>query len=307
MQRKIWFNGEILPETEAKLSVYDSALMFGDMVFEMTRSFNQKQFRLRAHLERLSRSMKHMQIDCPYTLAEIETACRRVQKHNMFDLHDEHRLMINVSRGILSSYEEVEGVASGINVMITDFPVRWITAGMGELFETGISCTIPTQQQIPSRLLETKVKHRSRAHFIQALMEGAWPLLLDETGAITEGPGYNFFVIIGGVCYTPQPRNILMGISREYICQLTSVTVTDMTPFDVITAGEEAFITATPFCMLPITAIQGIPIGNGKVGPNFKRLLSTWSAAVDVDIARQIQDWDKKYSATYGPPYICRK
>ena len=70
--RKVWMNGRLIPETEAKLSVYDSALMFGDMVFEMTRSFNKKQFKLREHLERLYVGIKILRIPIDITIDQME-------------------------------------------------------------------------------------------------------------------------------------------------------------------------------------------------------------------------------------------
>ncbi|MGE0865918.1 MAG: branched-chain amino acid aminotransferase, partial [Vicinamibacterales bacterium] len=72
--RKVWFNGELIPEGEARLSIYDSALMFGDMVFEMTRSFNKEQFKLRAHIERLYASMKAVRMPITMTMEAMEEA-----------------------------------------------------------------------------------------------------------------------------------------------------------------------------------------------------------------------------------------
>src|SRR3954469_14563783 len=99
--RVVYFNGKLVPETEAKISIYDSALMFGDMVFEMTRSFGKRQFKLREHLERLYASMAYVQIPFPMPLEEMEAVCHEAQERNdpVFDGSDEHRLMINVSRG----------------------------------------------------------------------------------------------------------------------------------------------------------------------------------------------------------------
>ena len=71
-QRLVYFNGKMVPEAEAKISIYDSALMFGDMVFEMTRSFNKKQFKLREHLERLYTSIKYVHIPLEMTIDEME-------------------------------------------------------------------------------------------------------------------------------------------------------------------------------------------------------------------------------------------
>jgi branched-chain amino acid aminotransferase len=185
----IWKNGQILPESEAKLSVYDSALMFGDMVFEMTRSFNGKQFMLREHLERLYRSIKYVQIPLEMTIDELETACLQVAEANQFGPDDEHRLMINVTRGPLAIYSKVESL--GPNVLITDFPLRWTVAGMGKLFDIGINAVTPSQRAIPAYLLDPKVKCRSRMHYQMANIEVShYKTILDGHPVIESIPNW---------------------------------------------------------------------------------------------------------------------
>ena len=97
--RKVYINGIFVPENEAKISIFDSALMFGDMVFEMTRSFNKKQFKLKEHLERLYTGMRILHIPLKMKIDEMEQICYQTIEENepVFDEHDEHRLMINVS------------------------------------------------------------------------------------------------------------------------------------------------------------------------------------------------------------------
>ena len=80
--RKVYMNGEFVPEHEAKVSIFDSALMFGDMVFEMTRSFNKKQFKLTEHLERLYLGMKILHIPFKMTIEELEIACNETIEKN---------------------------------------------------------------------------------------------------------------------------------------------------------------------------------------------------------------------------------
>ena len=82
-QRVVYMNGEFVPEIEAKISIYDSALMFGDMVFEMTRSFNKKQFKLREHLERLYSGLKILRISLILSLEEMEEACHETRNENI--------------------------------------------------------------------------------------------------------------------------------------------------------------------------------------------------------------------------------
>ena len=94
-------NGSYIPETAAKISIYDSALLFGDMVFEMTRSFKKKQFKLREGLERLYASIKYRRIPTNMNIDDMEKVCYEVVDKNdpLFEDDDEHRLMINVSPG----------------------------------------------------------------------------------------------------------------------------------------------------------------------------------------------------------------
>jgi len=303
--RFVWFNGEFVPESEARVSIYDSALMFGDMVFEMTRSFNKVQFKLREHLERLYASIKYVHIPLEMPLAEMERHVYETIEANepAFAADDEHRVMINVSRGILSIYQDIVGIPKGPNVIIADFPLRWTVAGMGELYERGINAVIPSQRAIPASLLEPKVKNRSRLHYLMANIEVSkytgnnnWALLLDPDGFIAEGTGDNFFIVKDGVFITPEPRNILRGISRAYIFELADKlelpwAEKNIEIYDVVTA-DEAFMTGTPFCLLPVISINSITIGQGKMGPLTRRLLETWSAQVGVDIPGQIKKWD---------------
>jgi branched-chain amino acid aminotransferase len=315
--RVVYLNGEFVPESEAKISIYDSALMFGDMVFEMTRSFNGNQFKLREHIDRLFVGLSILRIPMPLSKDELEAACLETIKANSgnFAPEDEHRLMIDVSRGLLGIYQDIEGLHKGTNVIIADFPLRWTVSSMGPLFTKGINAVITSQRAIPASLMDPKIKNRSRLFYLSANIEASqyegdnnWALLLDTDGFIAEGTGDNFFIIKNKVIYTPEGRNILRGISRQYIIdeigpQLDmKVIEKNIEPYDVYTA-DEAFMTGTPFCMLPVTSLNGVPIGTGAVGASFKSLLECWGSNVGVDIAQQIQSWAKDSSSSGPTPY----
>ena len=304
--RVIWMNGELIPEAEAKISVYDSALMFGDMVFEMTRSFGKQQFKLREHLERLYAGLKILRIPLEMTIDEMERHCQETIEANdpLFSRDDEHRLMIDISRGILGIYQAVEGLRKGPNIIIADFPLRWTVVGMGHLFDSGINAVITSQRAIPATLMDPKVKNRSRIHYLMANIEASnfsgednWPLLLDPDGFIAEGTGDNFFIIKNNTIISPEPRNILRGVSRAYILEELApqlgmpVVEKNIDPYDVYTA-DEAFMSGTPFCMLPVTQLNGLLIGNGQVGKRFKALLGCWSQNIGIDIEAQIKGWN---------------
>jgi branched-chain amino acid aminotransferase len=304
--RLVSFNGELIPETEAKVSIYDSALMFGDMVFEMTRSFNKEQFKLEDHVSRLYAGLKILRVPLEMTQTQMIDECFRTVDANdhLFEKDDEHRLMIDVSRGLLGIYQNIDGLRKGPNVIIADFPLRWTVATMGPLFETGINMVITSQRAIPASLMDPKIKNRSRLFYLMANIEASqvagdnnWALLLGTDGFITEGTGDNFFIVKDGVVITPEGRDILRGISREYVmielCAALGIPCIEknIDPYDVYTA-DEAFITGTPFCMLPVTSLNGLAIGDGKVGSIFSQLIKLWGENTGVNIAGQIQKWD---------------
>ena len=307
--RKVYLNGEFVPENEAKISIFDSALMFGDMVCEMTRSFNKKQFKLREHLERLYTGIKILHIPINMSIDELEQACLETVEENepAFEEHDERRLMINVSRGPLGLYAPVFDGKLEPTVVIADFPLKWTVAGMAPLFDSGINAVIPSQRAIPASLMEPKIKNRSRLFYQMANIEVSqmkgennWALLLDPDGFITEGTGDNFFIVKNGEILTPEGRNILRGISRGYIFDLADqlgipCRECNIEPYDVYEA-DEAFMTATPFCLLPTVSLNGIKIGDGVMGNISNALLKQWSTNVGVDIKAQIKEYGKEVS-----------
>ena len=297
--------------------------MFGDMVFEMTRSFNQKQFRLREHLERMYVGIKILRIPMKITIDELEKICYETIERNKdaFEAHDEHRLLINVSRGPLGIYSSVFDNKLEPTVIVADFPLKWTVAGMDSLIDEGINAVVTSQRAIPAHLMEPKIKNRSRmwyqmANIEASLFEGKnnWALLLDTDGFIAEGSGDNIFFVKDGIVYTPEPRNILVGISRNYIfelCEELNIKCIEknLETYDAYTA-DESFMTATPFCLLPVTKFNGLKIGDGKLGKITQKLHDQWSKNVGLDIFKQIKDYSlecKKLNDNQPTPYVFSK
>jgi branched-chain amino acid aminotransferase len=315
--RVIYQNGNFVAEADARISIFDSALMFGDMVFEMTRSFNGKQFRLRDHLERLMAGVKILQIPLTLGMDELELICDDVVKRNSdaFSKTDEHRLMINISRGPLGIYREIFDGVLEPTVIVADFPLKWTLAGMGDLFDLGINAVVPSQRAIPAALMDPKIKNRSRLFYQVANIEVSkvegdrnWALLLDPDGFVTEGTGDNFFIVRDGEVITSLGTNVLRGVSREYIfelCHELGVTCREENfgLYDVHTA-DEAFMTGTPFCLLPVSSLNNLPIGSAAMGPVTRQLLDRWSMNVGLDIEKQIKDFNKETEDVRGSsPY----
>ena len=305
--RLVYMNGEFVAEQDAKISIFDSALMFGDMVFEMTRSFNKEQFKLREHLERLYIGIKLLHIPINMTIDEMELACLKTIEMNepAFKEHDEHRLMINVSRGPLGLYAPVFDGKLEPTIVIADFPLKWTVAAMAKLYDNGINAVIPSQRAIPASLMDPKIKNSSRLFYQMANIEVSqikgdnnWALLLDPDGFITEGTGDNFFIVKDGVIISPEGRNILRGITRDYIFELAeelgiNCIEKNIEPYDVYDA-DEAFMTATPFCLLPTVSLNAVKIGDGEMGVISKKLLKQWSKNVGLDIENQIREYGQE-------------
>ena len=311
--RTVWINGRYVPEAEAAISVFDSAAMFGDMVFEMTRSFNRRQFRLREHLERLYRSAKFLRIPTPMSVDELERLTLEVAERNrpFMDEDDEDRTMVNLSRGILSLYHPIFGGDPGPTLIVGSFPLSLTLGAFTGIYDEGIHAVTPAQRAIPADLLDPKMKNRSRLFYMMANLQVsavddpmAWALLLDPDGFVAEGTGANFFIVTGDELWTPEPRNILRGITRGHTMELaerTGITVREKN-FDLydVTNADEAFFTSTPACVYPCTKLNGQAIGAGAVGAVTRRLIAAWSEDVGVDIESQTRRYAQRTAAPAG-------
>lgn len=303
--RKVYVNGQYVPECEARISIFDSALMFGDMVFDMTRTYRQKPFRLRAHLERTYAGLKYLGIDCGMTLDDLERATLQTLEINLPVLKDaDVQIMHNISRGPLPIYKTVFGGTIGPTISINCWPLWWHLAAYSALYRSGINAVVPSQRSVPADLIDPRVKNRSRIYYQMANLQAqridpaGWALLTDDRGHITEGTGSNFFIVRKGSLYTPPVRNILMGITRTAVLELAeeiglTAREEDFSVYEIVNA-DEAFFTATSFGIMPCTRINGQSIGDGQSGAVTKRLIAAWNDMVGVDIVAQADDYLKK-------------
>lgn len=301
MTRSVWINDKILPESEARISVYDSAFMFADVPFEMMRSFNGQPFKLREHMERLLRSCDALEVPIKYSVDDLMLAHFNVVLENRNSYDEEFRTMVNVSRGILPKYKFM-GLDMNPWVMFTCFALKDIIGWDAHtIYEKGVRVVIPAQRTLSAKQIDPKIKHRSRIHFKMADREAqrtdpvAWSLLLDEDGFIAEGSGSNIFLVKNGELFTPEPRNILRGISRQMVMDLTrqikrEMFVRNLEPYDIYGA-DEAFFTNTPYSIVPIIRVNGHCIGNGKPGKMTKYLTYKWGESVKCDFVEQAKRW----------------
>lgn len=301
--RTVYVNGEFVPEADARVSIFDSALISGDMIFETTRTFNGQPFRLRDHIDRLYVGLRSLEIDCGLTADEMVAATEKTIEQNRSCFPDglDFQIVHNVSRGPLGLYQSVFPQGVQATVTINCWPLTWHLAAMAEPYQSGVHAVIPNQRAIPARLLDPKIKNRSRIHYQTATLQAqkidpqAWALLLDEDGFLTEGTGANFFLIKENQLFTPEPRNVLRGVTRQSVMELAerldlSCRECNLEPYDLMIA-DEAFFTSTPFSIMPATRFNGHAIGTGAPGPLTQQLMEAWDQMVEVDMVAQAQSY----------------
>jgi branched-chain amino acid aminotransferase len=293
MEYQVWLNGEFMPRSEAKLGLTDRGLRLGDVVFDTSRTFNGKVFRLEDHIDRLYRSLTYVRIDPGMTKDEmIDITLDVVQRNESIrETGDDYMVTQFVTRG--------EGGRSALalkpNIVVWIDPLDH--ARMAPLYSDGAHVVIPKIRSYPSDALDPKIKHYSRLNFVLAELEAtdvdpeAFPVLTDARGNLTESIGSNFFIVTDGVIRTPTDRSILQGVSRLDIFDLAKglgipVSEEDLQPYDAYTA-DEAFLTNTIYCALPVSRIDNRSLGSEVPGPVVQRILAAWSETVGVDIVDQ--------------------
>jgi len=290
-----YFNGEWIPFSQVKIDPMDRGFLVGDVVFDVARTFNGKSFRMQAHIDRLYRSLKFIRIDPGLSPEEMFAISEEVVERNepLRDAVGDFTVTQFVTRGPGRSTRDAGPPAVCVKVMPIGFD-RY-----ARYYEEGAHGVITRTRSYSSESLDPKVKHYSRMNFNLADLEAAdvdpeaWPILTDLDGNLTEGTGYNVFMITDGVVRTPGDRSILQGVSRGMVFDLAKqlnlpVVEEDLQPYDLYTA-DEVFFSSTSPCVLPVTQVDKRQINDGKPGPLTRRLLSEWSETVGLNIVEQAQ------------------
>ncbi|MCY3900935.1 MAG: aminotransferase class IV [Caldilineaceae bacterium] len=295
----VYINGETFPPDQAKISVFDTAVTLGDTVTESTRTFGHRPFKLERHIERLYKSLKVSRINPGMTPDEMTAITLDLLETNLPHVppHEDVWIVHNISRGMGAAAADPTLQRSPATVIINTAPM--ILRDWAGFYTEGCHAVTPFSRAIPTQSLDARIKNRSRLAYTLAEAEvklvdpQAQSVILDTDGNVTENKGGNFFIWTDGTLKTPHARGALAGISRETVLELAGVIgipsqITDFQPYDIYTA-DEAFFTSTPYCIMPATKFNGLPVGDGTVGPLARRLLQAWSDLVGLDIIAQAQ------------------
>lgn len=297
----VFLNNRMAPASQAALAIYDAGIVLGATVTEQTRTFHKRPWRLNEHLDRLFRSLRYTQMDIGLSREELSEISHQLIEHNarLLDGGGELGLVHFVTAGEYATYASMSGrpARTTPTVCVHTFPLPFELWAKRMRF--GANLITPSIRHVPPQCYDPKVKYRSRMHFYLADLEArridpeASALLLDLAGNLTETSTANFLIVERGGIVSPTTVNSLPGISRAMVLELAGklgipFAERDLQVYDAMNA-EEAFLTSTPYCLMPVTKINGTPIGDGKPGAMSRRLLAAWSEEVGLDIEKQIQ------------------
>lgn len=295
-ERVVYLNGEYVPEREAKVSVLDRGFRWGDAVYDATRTFDGKLFKLEEHVERFFRSLRYARIDPRLGKTELLAITEAVVRRNepaRKASDGDYLLTMQASRGLVSGIYSPHGAVPTVTVYC--LPLAFATHA--QYYRAGAPVIVPATRRTPPECVSPRAKVSNKMNHFQAEFEAkaadpdAFALMLDLDGNIAESSGSDFLFVSNGVLRIPQRRTHLTGVSLLTAVELAEKLglETDegsFTVFDLYQA-EEAMLTASTFCLLPVVKVNGLPLGDGKPGPIVTELLRAWSQLAGMDIVEQ--------------------
>jgi branched-chain amino acid aminotransferase len=301
-----YVNGSFVRASEAKISIFDRGFTSGEGVYDVTRSFGHKLFKLDAHIARLYRSLKYTRIDCGIPIEEMTRLSTDVFERNKHLLapDDDCALWQVVSRG---SDRFTKGKPMTASVTVFCLPIAYHS--FAREYVDGCILVTPSTRRIPPQSLEAKAKITNKMNHTVAAFEAkqvnprATPLMLDLDGNISETHLGNFFFVSGGKLCTSTDRTVLGGVTRSTLFSLADemgipVVEADFTPYDVYCA-DEAFTASTSPSIVPVKSLNGTNIGTSIPGPVTLKLMRAWEEMVGIDFVSQalghIEDRDKQH------------
>src|SRR4051794_33128335 len=269
MSLQIYISGQLYDKEDAKISVYDHGLLYGDGVFEGIRSYGGKVFRLDEHLERLWDSAKAIWLEIPMTREAMAKAVIDTLKVNKID---DGYIRLIVTRGAGTLGLDPNRTSNPQVIIITDK----ISLYPQELYEKGLEIITVSTQRSHSAALSPRIKSLNYLNNILAKIEGLQAgcieaLMLNHKGEVAECTGDNIFLVRKGELWTPPlEAGILDGVTRDAVIEVArnaeiEVRETPLTKHDVYIA-DECFLTGTAAEIIPVVKVDSRTIGTGKPG-----------------------------------------
>jgi len=276
---KVWLNGKLVEQQDARLSVFDHGTLYGDGVFEGIRIYDRRIFQRQAHVDRLFESARKIRLPIEQTKQEIVDAMYETIAAN--DITDGYiRLVVTRGAGTL-----------GLSPFKCSHPSTFIIADSikmypQEMYDNGMAVIIAKTVRVSANMIDPRVKSLNYLNNICAKIEAidagvAEAIMLNVHGNVAECTGDNIFIVKDGQVITPDPEaGILVGVTRQVVMSLAGelgLTVIErtVTPED-LSQADECFLTGTAAEVIAVTKIDETTIGGGEVGPITTKLLAAF-------------------------------
>ena len=290
-----YLKGKVVKESQAAVSPFDRGFLWGDGVYEITPCFNRRLYRLRDHLDRLYRSLRYIRIDFKMTKEELEKITLDLLKVNLPQLEEEgiYRVGHWVTRG-MDTPSMAARVAGPPTLFIFWRPMDVEVAARN--YTEGVRLSIVPTRRVPPQCLETRGKVTSKLNQILAELDAdatnSLSLMLDIYGNVSENSIANFFMVKEGTLWTAPAQNVLEGITRKVVFELSSrlkipVAERHFTLYDLAQA-EEFFLTTSASCVLPVREVHGIRPSFPVPGPISQRLMKAFMEETGFDFAKHL-------------------
>jgi branched-chain amino acid aminotransferase len=283
---KIWLNGNLVDESEAKVSVFDHGLLYGDGVFEGIRVYGGKIFQCQAHMDRLYESAGLIRLEIPYDVATLEQAMIDCVEANAMEA-GYIRLVVTRGPGTL-----------GLHPFKCPRPNVFIIADQlmmydEEMYRNGMGVILAKTRRVSPNMIPSKVKSLNYLNNILAKIEcidaGVLEaMMLNAEGNICECSGDNIFIVRGNAVITPPlEASVLPGITRNVVLHLANRLGYDAQQanfkIDDVYAADECFLTGTGAEVIAVTKVDDKIVGQGKVGPVTQKLLQAFRDLTQTD------------------------
>lgn len=283
MSLKIYIDGKFYGKEDAKISVYDHGLLYGDGVFEGMRSYCGKVFRMDEHLDRLWYSAKAIWLEIPISKEEMAKAVNETLALN--GIKDGYIRLV-ITRGVGTLGLDPTKCARPSVIIITDA----ISLYPEELYRNGLEIVTVSVTRNSSAALSPRIKSLNYLNNILAKIEGmqagcSEALLLNCKGEVAECTGDNIFIVRKGKLATPSVESdLLEGVTRNTVIELApgagvEVEQVPLTKYDIYTA-DECFLTGSAAEVIPVVKLDGRSIGDGRPGPITKKLIAQYKKLV---------------------------
>jgi D-alanine transaminase len=266
-----YLNGAYLPLSEAKVSPFDRAFLFGDAVYEVVPLYGSRLFRLRQHLDRLNRSLAGIRMPPAMSHGDWAHVCQELISRNAADLG---HLYMQVSRGAEFGRNHAwpEGLKPTLFAYCTELdPLP------DALLEHGVAAVTATETRWARRDIKATALLANILLKKLAADAGAFETIMLENGELTEGSSTTVHVVKNGVIHTPpNSHHILPGTTRDVVTELADLlwvhNLSTAVSESALRSADEIWLAFSTRGVLPVTKLDGAPVGSGVPGPLFKRI-----------------------------------